>query len=135
MTSPTPRRAKHDTPRPHNRGGGHLTTPPTASAPLRRGELFSATVRSRFPSMEGWHDTGPRENAIFVGVWAGVVCYPSPISWATYPRDENTPMPTASPWGRGVSRPARRGGGVVRDCGISHLLPFVIASGAWRSSE
>ena len=27
----------------------------------------------KFPSAEGWHDTGPRENAIFVGGCAGVV--------------------------------------------------------------
>ena len=53
MTSPTPRRAKHDTPRPHNRGGGHLTTPPTASAPLRRGELVMLSLQAKFPSIGG----------------------------------------------------------------------------------
>ena len=31
-----------------------------------------------FPSAEGWHDTGPRENAIFVGGCAGVVIVPPP---------------------------------------------------------
>ena len=30
-------------------------------------------TKAKFPSAEGWHDTGPRENAIFVGGCAGVV--------------------------------------------------------------
>ena len=37
------------------------------------GELSPQRERNKFPSAEGCPDTGPRENAIFVGGWGGVV--------------------------------------------------------------
>ncbi len=40
--------------------------------------LSLVLLRSKFPSAEGWHDTGPRENAIFVGGCGGVVYHPKP---------------------------------------------------------
>ena len=42
---PTPRRAKHDTPRPHKQG---------------RWALVRLPLRNKFPSAEGCRDTGPR---------------------------------------------------------------------------
>ena len=40
---------------------------------------------------------------------------------------------------RGLSSPPLEGwrlaAGVVRECRLGHLVPFVIASGAWRSSK
>ena len=97
-----------------------LTTPGCAH-PSNGGELGTYRRGIKFPSAEGWHDTGPRENAIFVGGCAGVVT----IIESNVPERYHTRMPTAttgpranivcvggSVW-RGVSCKARRGGGNI----------------------
>ena len=53
-----------------------LTTPAASRHPSNGGELSPQREHNKFPSAEGWRDTGPRENAIFVGGWAGVVYHP-----------------------------------------------------------
>ena len=53
--------------------------------------------RSGFPSAEGWHAPACRGGLM-----------PQPILWATHPRDENAPMPTAS---GGGCRALHDGGG------------------------
>ena len=59
-----------------------LTTPAASRHPSNGGELGTYRCGIKFPSMEGCPQ-------------GGVVCYPQPILWATHPRDENAPMPTA----------------------------------------
>ena len=46
---------------------------PGVRAPLQWRGTGKFRRGAKFPSAEGWHDTGPRENAIFVGGCAGVV--------------------------------------------------------------
>ena len=53
-----------------------LTTPAASRHPSNGGELGTFPSRSRFPSAEGCRDTGPHENAIFVGGCGGVVYHP-----------------------------------------------------------
>ena len=50
----------------------------TAATPPMEGNWFRNEAKAKFPSAEGWHDTGPRENAIFVGgKRAGLVIVPA----------------------------------------------------------
>ena len=68
---PTPRRALRDTPRPPQ-----ITTHANfvcAGPGVGRWALVRFRRGTKFPSAEGWRDTGPRENAIFVGGRDGVV--------------------------------------------------------------
>ena len=62
----------------HPSNGGELNTFPSWGKLPFTTDWAAAPVLSRsgFPSAEGWHDTGPRENAIFVGGWGGLVYHP-----------------------------------------------------------
>ena len=69
--------------------------------------------------------TPPQRGTLFRD---GMKISPPSVVKGNLPHDGNAPSsPPLEGW--------RLAAGVVRDCGIIHLVPFVIASEAWRSSE
>ena len=67
--------------------------------PSNGGELSPQREHNKFPSAEGWHYTGPHENAIFVGGCAGVVYHPKPWRRVIY---------HPKPWRRMIYHPKPR---------------------------
>ena len=95
-----------------------LTTPAASHHPSNGGELGSSRRGTKFPSTEGCRDTGPHENAIFVGGIQAGVSYFARRGWGTrvtsnYFSVESCPQfmlqytqPMVCPLGRGVETPS-----------------------------